>query len=38
MLIMPKPVKGTAEADEEFDALYEAVVTKGQDGATSFLI
>lgn len=28
MLVMPKPVKGAAEADEEFDTLYEAVFTK----------
>lgn len=28
MLVMPKPVKGAAEADEEFDTLYETVFTK----------
>lgn len=28
MLVMPKPVKGSAEADEEFDTLYETVFAK----------
>ncbi len=28
MLVLPKPLKGSGEADEEFDTLYKTVFAK----------